>query len=84
MSKLPIGFTLSKAVAYLGRFTREAVLRAGHNTTDEERIAEMQRKRDEALKRSQEALPGRDNTIGVSPIDRRGPKFGVPEKKRRD
>jgi hypothetical protein len=85
MSKLKLGFAVSALHAYLGHFKNESVLRKGHNVTPEERIAEDLRKRNEAIKRATEALPGRDETLGVSPHDRRGPKFGVaePEKPKR-
>jgi len=36
-------------------------------------------KRDAAIQEAQEALPGRERTLRVSPVDRRGPKFGIPD-----
>ena len=56
--KSSLGFVVGKLHIYLGHFAKESVLRAGHNTNgkrDEEAIAEMQRKRDEALKQAQTA-----------------------------
>lgn len=42
---------------------------------------------DEMKKRGMNSMGGMrvgdDDTMGVSPIDRRGPKFGVPEKHKR-